>query len=64
MIRKVKVSFLCGSYRFVSFDELCIDGEFLSFNLKGETELTCVTRNVVYFERFQERGEGWEVGKS
>ncbi len=52
MIRKVNITFSCGAYRFVSVDELCIDGEFQSFNLKGETGLSAVIRNVAYFERF------------
>ena len=49
---KAKVNFAKGStgYRFVDFDEVSVHDCFVSFTLKGQTQLCCNIAHLAYVE--------------
>jgi hypothetical protein len=49
-MHRIKVGFLGGSWRTITFDEMLLNGPFVIFNLGDETVLTAVTRNMTFFE--------------
>ena len=62
-MNRIKVNFICGTYRFVEFDSMHVEGEFTIFNLGDETQLTAVTRNMTYFEKATPAPESRDVDR-